>query len=387
MKKPQNGKLILLASMLLMVVLGSVHAFSVFLGPLETRFEASRSAVSLTYSFALVTLTAIVLFGHRLYGLLKPVWFMSGVCILAAIGTFVAASANQLLVVWIGYSLLFGAANGLGYGYALQISAQANPNKKGLAMGLVTASYALGAAVSPWPLNEALTQFGLGAAMAGLGIAALLIMPIIIAAYYFGNAHLELPKTDKTDQNNEQNTGAIILLWLAYGSAVTAGLMAIGHATGIAQEGGVSVELILAAPIVLAIFNMTGSFLGGWMADRFSTRLVMTVLPLVSAISLFSLSQFAVGSSILAGLAATGFVYGAIIAVYPTVINQRFGAVDGIKVYGKIFTAWGFAGLFGPWLAGRLYDQYTDYNTALLVAAAAGLLSAVIAFFSFKPNN
>ena len=163
--------------------------------------------------------------------------------------------------------------------------------------------------------------------------------------------------------------------------------MAIGHATGIAQEGGVSVELILAAPIVLAIFNMTGSFLGGWMADRFSTRLVMTVLPLVSAISLFSLSQFAVGSSILAGLAATGFVYGAIIAVYPTVINQRFGAVDGIKVYGKIFTAWGFAGLFGPWLAGRLYDQYTDYNTALLVAAAAGLLSAVIAFFSFKPNN
>ena len=85
------------------------------------------------------------------------------------------------------------------------------------------------------------------------------------------------------------------------------------------------------------------------------------------------------------GLAATGFVYGAIIAIYPTVINQRFGAIDGIRVYGKIFTAWGFAGLFGPWLAGRLYDLHADYSIALLIAAIAGLLSAVIAFFSLKP--
>ena len=130
MYQPQNGKLILFASMLLMVVLGSVHAFSVFLEPLETRFNASRSSVSLTYSFALMTLTTVVLFGHRLYGLLKPAYFMSVVCGLAAIGTLIAASATQLYMVWIGYSLLFGAANGLGYGYALQISAQANPNNK-----------------------------------------------------------------------------------------------------------------------------------------------------------------------------------------------------------------------------------------------------------------
>ena len=387
MTKPQNGTLILLASMLLMVVLGSVHAFSVFLEPLETRFSASRSSVSLTYSFALVTLTTIVLFGHKLYGLLKPIWFMSMVCILASLGTFVAASAEHLYTVWIGYSLLFGAANGLGYGYALQISAQANPNKKGLAMGLVTASYALGAALSPWPLNAALTEFGLGAAMSGLGIAALLIMPIIIIAYHLGNAHLELPKSNQKAKSSNHDTRTIILLWLSYGSAVTAGLMAIGHATGIAQEGGVSVGLILAAPIILAVFNMAGSFLGGWMADRFSTRLILTTLPMISAISLFALSQFAVGSTVLIGLAATGFIYGAIIAVYPTVINQRFGEVDGIRVYGKIFTAWGFAGLFGPWLAGRLYDQYTDYSTALSVAAAAGLLSAVIAFYSFRPRN
>jgi MFS family permease len=385
MQKPQNGVLILLASMLLMIVLGSVHAFSVFLESLETRFQASRSSVSLTYSFALMTLTAIVLFGHRLFGLIKPTQFMSTVCILAATGCFIAASATELYIVWIGYSLLFGAANGLGYGYALQISAQANPNYKGLAMGLVTASYALGAAVSPWPLNLALTSFGLSAAMIGLGLAALIIMPVIMIAYKLGNAHLELPEADKS-QPSSKDSRLVSLLWLSYGSAVTAGLMAIGHATGIAQKGAVSPEWILAAPIVLAIFNMGGSLLGGWMADRASSRIILTVLPLASAFILFALSQLAEGFSVLMGLAATGFVYGAIIAIYPTVINQRFGTVDGIRIYGKIFTAWGFAGLFGPWLAGRLYDLQADYSIALLVAAAAGLLSAVIAFFSLKPK-
>lgn len=387
MSRPQNGTLVLLASMLLMVVLGSVHAFSVFLEPLEARFNASRSSVSLTYSFALVTLTTVVLFGHKLYGLLKPTMFMSAVCLLAAFGTLIAASANHLVTVWLGYSLLFGAANGLGYGYALQISAQANPNHKGLAMGLVTASYALGAALSPWPLNLALSVLGIKA-MAAVGLAALLVMPIIITAYHRANAQLALPKPAQTDKPVSQDKRLIFLLWLSYGLAVTAGLMAIGHATGIAKEGAVSNQLILAAPIILAVFNIIGSLLGGWMADRFNTQRVLTTLPLISAISLFYLSQFATGALVLAGLATTGFTYGAIIAVYPTVVNQQFGSVEGIKVYGKIFTAWGFAGLFGPWLAGRFYDQQANYEIALLVAAVAGVLSAITVFLSVrKPAN
>ena len=69
---------------------------------------------------------------------------------------------------------MFGAANGLGYGYALQISAQANPRYKGFAMGLVTASYALGAVLAPWPLSVALDHFSLNGTMIGL---AFLLLP------------------------------------------------------------------------------------------------------------------------------------------------------------------------------------------------------------------
>jgi hypothetical protein len=59
-----NIRLTLPASMLVTFVLGSVHAFSVFIVPLETRLQLPRSEISLIYSFALVALTLAVLLGY-----------------------------------------------------------------------------------------------------------------------------------------------------------------------------------------------------------------------------------------------------------------------------------------------------------------------------------
>ena len=65
-----RGYLILAASMLVTFVLGSVHAFSVFIVPLEILLELPRSEISLIYSFALVGITVSVLLGY----LIMPDW-------------------------------------------------------------------------------------------------------------------------------------------------------------------------------------------------------------------------------------------------------------------------------------------------------------------------
>ena len=62
---------VLLATASVSAVLGSVHAFSVFLIPIEQAFGASRSAVSLTYSFALVALTVAVRRHEETFGVLE----------------------------------------------------------------------------------------------------------------------------------------------------------------------------------------------------------------------------------------------------------------------------------------------------------------------------
>ena len=110
------------------MALGSIHAFSVFLAPLEIAFGTSRATVSLIYSFGLVFLTATVLFGPTVYSRLQPTTIYIWVAFLGAIGAGVASIADGYWLVWVGYSLIFGIANGLGYGFGLQFAARANPS-------------------------------------------------------------------------------------------------------------------------------------------------------------------------------------------------------------------------------------------------------------------
>ena len=384
---PQSGKLVLFASMLLMMVFGSIHVFSIFLVPMEEQFKASRSAVSLIYSLSLVTLTISVFFGHKLYSLMRPALFVMATCLLAIFGLSITAFSNNLLLAYLGFGVLFGFANGLGYGYTLHMCAQSNKKRPGLAIGLVTASYALGPVLMPWPLSYAIQQFGLTDALIAFAALIFLIMPIAAFAFHLSGSRLQLEAPDKLASNKNNSPNLVRMLWLSYGLAVTAGLMTLGHATAIAKAGGVSNQLIVIAPIIIAFFNICGSLLGGLMVDRFSVKTSLIGLPLLSAISLFALSQFLTGQSILIGLAAVGFTYGAIIAAYPAVIAVLFGSLNSIKIYGLVFTAWGAAGFFGPWFAGILYDNSGNYKLALLIAAIAGLLSAIVAYFVKDNTN
>ena len=372
--------LVLLACMILTIALGSLHAFSVFLETLEGHFEASRSDVSLIYSFALAALTISVLFGHLFYDRLRPVFLVSLILILAAAGSALAAQATNLPMVWLGYSLLFGGANGLGYGFALQCAAQSNPDMKGVAMGCVTATYALGAALAPIPFELLLRLGGFASAMNGLAIVLLAILPLAAFLLHKGKARLKATKPRKNGKSIRQ-IWLVVKLWLGYGTAVAAGLMIMGHATGIAKASGLNAQLVVSAPIVIAVFNMFGSLVGGWFADKATVRQTVMAFSALSVFALFAIALFGGGAMTICGLALIGFAYGGTIVAYPAAVASMFGVVAGVRVYGRVFTAWGIAGLFAPWFAGILFERSGDYQIALAAAAIVGAASLITARF------
>ena len=70
-----------------------------------------------------------------------------------------------------------------------------------------------------------------------------------------------------------------------------------------------------------------------------------------------------------AGIAAV------LIAVVPAEV-RRIGGVQGFaRNYGRVFTAWGIAGITGPVTAGFLYDMTLGYGAALAMAAVLSLCS------------
>ena len=369
-----KGLQVLAATSTLAAVLGSVHAFSVFLTPLEQAFDASRAQVSLTYSLALATLTLAVLTGHRIYGRWRPGPFIITVALIAASGVVVAAFAPSLTIVWLGYGVLFGGANGLGYGFGLQLAAQANPGREGLAMGIVTAAYALGAAVSPPLFAAALDTGGYQPAMIGLCLALIALGGVSAALLTVSGVRFSeqpanmLPPLPKISD--------LTLLWIGYGAGVAGGLMAIGHAAGIIRSVSAT-STDWTAPVVIALCNLIGSLIAGRLADRLPPVRLLIGLPLLSAAALALLALSGSVQSALIGLGCVGFAYGGIIAAYPSVIAKLYGLHSSPRIYGLVFTAWGTAGLVAPWFAGQLYDWNGSYQTAVMTGCALSVVSTV----------
>lgn len=376
----------LAAAALMSFTLGSIHAFSLFIAPLEARLVASRAEVSLVYACALLCLTAAVLVGHRLFGRVPAGPFALAVGLIGASGLLLAAQAEALWLVVVGYSLLFGGANGLGYGFCLQIGSRALPARAGLAMGLVTAVYALGA-------TSFAQLFALLIDQEGAPFALRAVAAVLVANAALSGALLYWSRIKALAVSGQPSRGAIAFdrtfwrLWAGYGLAVAAGLMALGHAAGIVAAAGGSAAQLVTGTMLIGLGNALGGLAVALVADRWALGRLLAGLPLFSAVCLLGQTLVSGGQSALAGLTFIGLAYGAIIALYPYAVARVYGPARYPSAYGKVFTAWGLAGLAAPYLAGLLYDTTGGYQTALLLAALAAAASAGLTFRLSVPDS
>ena len=363
----------LLAACLLTGSLGSIHAFSVYIRPLEVLLDVSRGQISMVYSLALLCLTVSVLFGYRVYGLLPAPVLAFLACCFAAVGLAIASMANSFWMLVLGYSFIFGGANGLGYGFSLYLVGCAFDRHRGLAIGTVTAVYALGAT-----LFAKYFQYLIDAGGPAHGFTRMAI--IMLGVAIVSSALLQVSRTPRPIKTNGGSVpyrkGTIILLWLGYGLGVAAGLMAIGHAAQIVAVRSTRLDTIIIGVMLITLGNALGGFIAGLIADKWPVKTLLIVLPLLSGIALAGLATAeSVGLTLLC-LGVTGLAYGAIIAAYPAATAIYFGVEGGARAYGQIFTAWGLAGLTAPWFAGVLFDSYNTYTVALTMAIVCSLLSA-----------
>ena len=373
--------LVLISALVLSSALGSIHAFSVLLDPLEVRLAASRAEIAPAYSIGLACLTLAVLVGHHLFRLIAPAALAWLAGVIAAGGLAMAALATGPAALWIGYGLVFGFANGVGYGFALHLTNLAFDRGRGLAMGSVTAVYAIGASGAAALLDGWIMRAGVDGAL--LGLAGVLLLCSLFAGTALWLSRFDGRPGGRTSDVAAGATGLdrrrLSLCWLIYGTGVAAGLMAMGHAAGIVTASGGGTEDGLNGTIAITSANAVGGFAAGYLADRRSGRILLASL---GAIAALALSMLAIAEAIwlvIAALAAVGFTYGAIISLFPIVTASIFGRDLYAIAYGRIFTSWGLAGLAAPWFAGILYSRTGAYGLALMVAAGLAALSGCLA--------
>lgn len=358
---------VLIGAVVLDLAASPLFIWSAVSGPLSVEIGVPASALSLAYAVGLGAFTVGVLVGGRAADRISARLLALVVAAGVVAGLALTGIAESLTTVVAGFGVLLGGATGVGYAVAVRVVA-AVASRLGSALALVVSAYAVGAVVLA-PLVDVLwgrvgrpATFGV---LAGLLGALLLVASALLPG---ASRRRGAPRSPRAQAPIRPYRVPILGSWVVFALGSATGLIAFGHAAGLAR----SPSLMVAAVVVLNSGNLAGRLLSGTLADRFGhgPALHAAALALVAATLVLAFVGHPVAT--LAALLMIGMQYGAVSVLVPMAVAAAVPADVFGTAYGLVFTGWGVAGLVGPVAAAALVGatSYSAVAAALVVVAA-----------------
>lgn len=389
---------VLAASCLANLCIGSLYAWSVFSGPmakyLSTITGSEITSLAVIFSIANSIGPITMISGGFINDKLGPKWviFIGG--ILFGSGMLLSGFARSVGILMITYGLGAGLGMGMVYGCTVSNAVKFFPDKRGLAGGIATASYGISSVLVPIVANAMISKLDVTMAFKLLGVAMLVI--ICISAFFI----TKCPKDFKPDGwEPPAHTGAdvraskdwrsmlkdpvfyVMLMMLCCGAFP--GLMVISQASPLAQRSiGMTAAEAAVAVSVLALSNTAGRVCAGFISDKIGAVNTIRWAFILAIAGLFALYLYNAGSTTLfyAGFCMVGLSFGSMMGIYPGFTATQFGDRNNSVNYGIMFIGFAFAGLFGPVIMSALYAGTGGDHSALLLAAGIALLGVVLTY-------
>ncbi len=389
--------LVLAASALITLCIGSLYAWSAFASPMGIYLsecsgrEITNLAIVFTIANAVGPITMIS--GGALNEKLGPRKIVLIGGLLFGAGMICSGFAQTLGVLILTYGLGVGLGVGMIYGVTVSNTVKFFPDKGGMAGGVITACYGASSIIVP-PIANALAEaYHVTTAFRLIGIAMMIIICVCAVVVTPCPREFQLPGTAgkaQAVQTREYTCGEMLrekdfyLMFLALMCGAFAGMMVISQASQIAQRMmGMTAAAAAVVVSVIALFNTLGRLLSGSISDKIGATGVMKITFTVSVV--VSILLFALGerSAILfyACLALIGFSFGSIMGIYPAFTARRFGRKNSSVNYGVMFIGFAVAGVIGPMIIASIYGATDRYQPAFLVSAglaAAGVVLTLV---------
>lgn len=400
MNLTKNRWIILAASCLINLCIGSLYAWSVFATPmaqyLSSVTESKIASLAIIFTVANAIGPVTMISGGFINDKIGPKWAIFAGGLLFGIGMISSGFASSVEFLMLSYGIGVGLGVGLVYGCTVSNSVKFFPDKKGLIGGIATASYGVSSVIVPIIANALINSFGITAAFKILGVAMLLI--ICISAFFI----TACPKGFKPDgwEPSVSDTGTaspvdknwkamlkdpifyVMILMLLCGAF--SGLMITSQASPIAQNMvGMTATQAAAVVSVLAVFNTLGRILAGFISDKIGFVNTILGVFIISAIGLGVLFVSGEGhiATFYIGICIVGLCFGSIMGIYPGFTASQFGIRNNSVNYGIMFCGFAAAGYFGPTIMSSIYAFTGVYQTAFIVAmalAATGFLLTLL---------
>lgn len=378
-ERPQRPWAAIVAATVLILPFGSVYAFSVFLRPIEQELHIPRSALSMVFGMATVGFVLGSLAAPYCFRRVTPA-MLTFICTVAtSLGIALAAMANNLPVLLLGYGIVFGSGAGAGYIVLQQGANLLVRSRKGLLNGYFIALYPAGAVIATPIFNWCNGAFGYRTTLAGLAATLLTTGLIAVVLTLYAGTRLTISQPAGKRPAPSRLGITFFRLCGVFFLAAAAGLTVLSQAKEIVVAYGGNAATAVATTTAIAAAIACARLSGGFFVDRFpipfvaagahslalSGALILTLWPRPETAA-FALGMIGVGYGFVSGTTAGGIAH-----YWPPGEYGRIAARTNIP--------WCLAAISLPVLAGRLFDLTGGYTTTILIAGCGNLLGIIIA--------
>ena len=395
----KNRWLISLAAIGIHICIGSVYAWSVLTKPIMQEMGFTLKQTTWAFSLAILCLglsagflgSYVEKYGPKKSGIVSMIFFGTGM-----FGTALALYLHSLPLLYVFYGIVGGI--GLGIGYITPVSTLVKwfPDKRGFATGLAIMGFGFASLVAGPLMQILVREFGLVTNFVILGTVYSIIMTI--SALYLAPPEQAENKTPEHVRSaglyrqfsakEAMHTWQFYALWWVFFTNITCGIGLLSVASPMAQEI-VKMSPAAAASMVgfIGLLNGLGRIVWASVSDYLGRGLTYVLFFVIEAVAFFQLADTTgmIQFQILIFLIIT--CYGGGFSCMPAYLSDLFGTKQLSAIHGRILTAWGAAGVMGPFILTWLKETTNSYSITLYFFAGCFVVSFLIALVLKATNK
>jgi MFS family permease len=401
------GWVVIAASFIMMFgYYGTSGSFGIFLKPMEEALDSSRAAASGAMSTFMGLSGIVGIITGRLTDKYGARVLIGIGALIGGLGYLLMSQVSSLWQLHLFFGVMAGASMGTCFTPVVATVSKWFSEKRVLAVGLTTVGIATGQMILP-PI-VAFFMVDQGWRSAYVLLAAVLwisAIPAVILLRKKPQQNTVVPSSQQISTNpanKEAGESKLSRQWSAgdatrtvpfwmftiIGFVTAAGFyIVLVHVVAYAIDTGIKPT---DAALILTFANVgliAAQFLVWVLAKRLSSRFTIMILLALQALALFLLIG-ASGFTILILLGIVyGFGFGGSNTVRLSMVSEIFGTHSAGAILGLITVAWAAGGMFGPVLAGYIFDLSHSYDIAFLIGGLLLTAGAASGFFLKAPGR
>ena len=384
---------------------GQTYGVSVFVNPIIEELGWSRTSVSGLYTAGSLTAAAAMFLVGRLLDQYGARMVLPAVVILFGFALMFISMASQQWHLYAGFALIRILGQGSLTLIPTTVIAVWFVRLRGRVMALNSLGSVVSQAAFPPLITILIASYGWRSAWVVLGVVVWLLMlaPAVLLIRRTPESVGLLPDGDGVPSEGETppavsdevnftlpealRTRAFWLLIFAGSSQSLIGTALVFHHVSVMDSLGLDAVVAASALSVIAPGALSGTFLAGFLCDRFPNRFVLTGGQLVLILAMlltFVMAQpwHAIAYGAMLGLAGGSLMTSAAV-IWPNYYGRaHLGSIRGVVTAGMVASA-----ALGPLPFGFLFDVSNSYTLAVTIFLALPVACAAAALAATPPRR